>query len=648
MSKKLLGTTKKAGNFTLRRNLFFRRSALFFTDFLVYSLIYFFSWAVFFGPFHLDVNISILHWGMLGVCFAVASFLFGCYDSLWRYADAREYMMQAFAIFSGFLVYFLIDHIGIFRYTWHYSCRFAAFVAALSLILMWLIRFLYRAYRTLKSAHSRNDHAKKLVIVGAGNAGVGLLGEIENDKNAAYRVYGFFDDDPGKHGLSIHGVPVLGAITDITEKLQNTDVAEIIVAIPSAPDETQQNILHLCSKTGIRVRILPHVVSWMQAGKSDLWGQVRDVRVEDLLGRDTVKCNDPDVYTFVQGKTVLVTGGGGSIGSELCRQVAAHHPARLVILDIYENNAYDIEQELRSHYGKDLNLSVEIASVRDSAKLNLLFDRYRPQIVFHAAAHKHVPLMENCPEEAIKNNVFGTYHTAMASKRTGVEKFILISTDKAVNPTNVMGASKRLCEMIVQSLQDCTTTAFVAVRFGNVLGSNGSVIPLFKKQLEQGGPLTVTDFRIIRYFMTIPEAAQLVMRAGAMAESSQVFVLDMGRPVRILELAENLIRLSGLRPYEDIQIIETGLRPGEKLYEELLIDSDRLTSTDIDRIFVEERESISNDWMEKQLQRLQEACNANDPAGLVALMRELVPTFRAPEDVNAEAEEKMKQEIQGV
>lgn len=582
------------------------------------------------------------------VCFAVASMLFGCYDSLWRYADAREYLMQALAMLSGFIIYFVVDHIGIFRSAWHYSCRFAAFVSLLSLLLMWLIRFLYRAYRILENTHTRNGNAKKLVIVGAGNAGVGLLNEIERDRNGSYRVYGFFDDDPGKQRLTIHGIPVLGTIDEIVEKLRDTDVAEIIVAIPSASDELQQNILNLCGKTGIRVRILPHVVSWMDSGKSDLWKQVRDIRVEDLLGRDAVECNDPAIFDFVQGKTVLVTGGGGSIGSELCRQIAAHHPARLIILDIYENNAYDIEQELHARFGNALDFRVEIASVRDRAKLDLLFDRYRPQIVFHAAAHKHVPLMESCPEEAIKNNVFGTYHTAMASKQAGVEKFILISTDKAVNPTNVMGASKRLCEMIVQSLQDCEKTTFVTVRFGNVLGSNGSVVPLFKKQLEQGGPLTVTDFRIIRYFMTIPEAAQLVMRAGAMAESSQVFVLDMGKPVRILELAENLIRLSGLRPYEDIPIVEIGLRPGEKLYEELLVGGDRLSETAIDRIFVEERESISPDWMEEQLQRLKTACDANDPAALVALMRELVPTFRTPEDVNAEAEEKMKQEIQSV
>ena len=364
---------------------------------------------------------------------------------------------------------------------------------------------------------------------------------------------------------------------------------------------------------------------------SDFWNG--DV----LLGRDAIELQDEAVRAFLSGKVVMVTGGGGSIGSELCRQIAVQNPRQLIVVDIYENNAYDLQQELVQQYGDGLDLRVEIASVRDADKMHLLFRRYRPQIVFHAAAHKHVPLMENCPEEAIKNNVFGTYNVAQAADAYNTEKFVLISTDKAVNPTNVMGASKRLCEMVVQSMQEISHTVFAAVRFGNVLGSNGSVIPLFKRQLANGGPLTLTDRRIIRYFMTIPEAAQLVMQAGAMAEGAQVFVLDMGEPVKILDLAENLVRLAGLTPYVDVDIIETGLRPGEKLYEELLMDSDTLTATRYNKIFVEQQDSIPNEEMERNLATLRDVIATENVEEIVATMRRIVPTFKTPEEVNRRA-----------
>ena len=369
---------------------------------------------------------------------------------------------------------------------------------------------------------------------------------------------------------------------------------------------------------------------------------MRDVAAAELLGRPPVVFCHTEVCAFLSGKTVMVTGGGGSIGSELCRQIAAQHPARLIVVDIYENNAYDLQQELRHRYGDSLTLSVEIASVRDAERINRLFCRYRPQIVFHAAAHKHVPLMEACPEEAVKNNVFGTYHVARAAKEYGAEKFVLISTDKAVNPTSVMGASKRLCEMVVQSMQEGSATVYAAVRFGNVLGSNGSVIPLFKRQLAGGGPLTVTDRRMTRYFMTIPEAVQLVMQAGAMAEGGQVFVLDMGEPVKILELAENLIRLAGLTPYVDVDIIETGLRPGEKLYEEAPAGGEVLTATRYDKIFVEQQEPRSYAEMERDLTILNGALATGQPEPLVAAMRHIVPTFKTPEEVNRRAEEQRR------
>ena len=403
-----------------------------------------------------------------------------------------------------------------------------------------------------------------------------------------------------------------------------------------------REVLRQCSNTDCRVRVMPNFLGQSDAQGGNLLSNMRDVVAEDLLGREAVKFDNQEVYNFLAGKVVMVTGGGGSIGSELCRQIAMHHPKKLVLVDIYENNAYDLQQELKLKHGANLNLCVEIASVRDAAKVDLLFRRYRPQVVFHAAAHKHVPLMEGCPEEAIKNNVFGTYNVANAAGTYRAEKFVLISTDKAVNPTNVMGASKRLCEMVVQSMQSYKNTTFVAVRFGNVLGSNGSVIPLFKRQLANGGPLTITDKRIIRYFMTIPEAAQLVMQAGAMAERCQVFVLDMGKPVKILDLAENLVRMAGLTPYVDVDIIETGLRPGEKLYEELLMNSDTLTATKYNKIFIEQQDSISREEMDVNLARLREVLETESPPKIIALMREIVPTFKTPDEVNRVAEAKLK------
>ena len=363
--------------------------------------------------------------------------------------------------------------------------------------------------------------------------------------------------------------------------------------------------------------------------------------MEDLLGREPVQLNMERVDSFLSGRTVLVTGGGGSIGSELCRQIAKHHPKKLIIVDIYENNAYDIQQELHRTYGDALNLRVEIASVRDKERIYGIFESLRPEIVFHAAAHKHVPLMENCPAEAIKNNIFGTYHVVRAAEKFGARKFVMISTDKAVNPTNIMGATKRFCEMILQSRTE-STTEFCAVRFGNVLGSNGSVVPLFKKQIEEGGPVTITDKRIIRYFMTIPEAAQLVLEAGAMAKQSQIFVLDMGEPVKILDLAENLIRLSGLEPYRDIEIREIGLRPGEKLYEELLMKSETLTKTENSKIFVEQQQYIDPDEIMRDLLFLDRAVTEDfNNEELTDILRGMIPTYHDPEEVNRKAEEAM-------
>lgn len=404
--------------------------------------------------------------------------------------------------------------------------------------------------------------------------------------------------------------------------------------------ETPEEVL--AARTQRRVHVLGSPVTRLHARQGDYIAAVREVEIEDLLGRAPVQLENPRIGTFLRGKTVLVTGGGGSIGSELCRQIAANRPERLVILDVAENTTYELQNDLLHWYGEDFPLSVEIASVRDRQRLEQIFAKYRPQLVFHAAAHKHVPPMEGCPEEAVENNVFGTFNTADMARRYGAEKFVLISTDKAVNPTNIMGATKNLCEEVLQGLRGVGGTEFAAVRFGNVLGSSGSVIPLFKKQISYGGPVTLTDRRIIRYFMTIPEAAQLVLEAGSFARSGEVFVLNMGEPVRIFDLAEKLIRLSGFVPGADIEIREVGLRPGEKLYEELLMSNEKLKSTENEKIFVEERPAIPEKELRAALEELQAAIDAGNRAELLRLMHALVPTFRAPEEVNREAQERLE------
>jgi FlaA1/EpsC-like NDP-sugar epimerase len=423
-------------------------------------------------------------------------------------------------------------------------------------------------------------------------------------------------------------------------------VEEIIIAIPKLIGVDKQDIYNFYKQTGLNIKI--YDFAFGQTDSDNGKRIIRDIKIEDLLFREPVNLNNEASANYYKGKRIIVTGGGGSIGSEICRQLAKCAPKELIILDIYENNAYEIQQELSRQYGSKLNLSVEIASVRDRERLESIFKYYKPQIVFHAAAHKHVPLMEHSPGEAIKNNVFGTYNTADMAEKYGAEKFIMISTDKAVNPTNVMGASKRMCEMIVQSRHN-SKTSFAAVRFGNVLGSNGSVIPLFKKQIEEGGPVTVTDKRIIRYFMTIPEASQLVMQAGIMAQRGELFVLDMGKPVKIIDLAENMIRLSGFVPYKDIDIVEVGLRPGEKLYEELLIKGENLTVTLNKKIFIEKDTPYTRAEIEKKLDIMKAALElytTPDHAGIVReAMKRVVESYKDPEKVNDSASEAAEMKV---
>lgn len=475
------------------------------------------------------------------------------------------------------------------------------------------------------------------MLIGAGEAGRLLLREIANGSERAGRVVCIVDDDPGKQGKYLEAVKIVGGRDMIVEAARTHHVTQIIFAIPTATRRQRRDILEICKHTGCRIRILPEIMDLLD-GRVRM-AEVKDVQVEDLLGREPVQLDTGALRAFLAEKTVLVTGGGGSIGSELCRQIAVFRPKKLVVVDIYENNAYDVQQELRLKYGSALDLQVEIASVRDKERIYQIFEKLRPQVVFHAAAHKHVPLMENNPAEAVKNNIFGTYHVVRAAERFGAEKFVMISTDKAVNPTNFMGATKRFCEMILQSRGE-SLTCYCAVRFGNVLGSNGSVVPLFKRQIAAGGPITITDKRIIRYFMTIPEAAQLVLEAGAIAKQSQIFVLDMGEPVKILTLAENLIRLSGLEPYRDIGIREVGLRPGEKLYEELLMDSERLIKTKNRKIFVEQQQPIDPAAIMSALVRLDRAVTEEVPnEELIRILRSIVPTYKSPEEVNARAEQ---------
>lgn len=488
--------------------------------------------------------------------------------------------------------------------------------------------------------HQRPD-SQRIMLIGAGQAGRILAHELCRSRRVEGKLCCVIDDNPQVQGKYLDGVRIVGGREKIQSAVKQYGITQIIFAIPTISPDQKTEILNICKMTGCRLRVLPGLYQMLN-GEVSL-SAVKDVQVEDLLGRTPVQLNKAVVSDFLENKVVLVTGGGGSIGSELCRQIAMCHPRRLIVLDIYENNAYDVQQELMGIYGNQLNLKVEICSVRDKTRVYQIFESYRPQVVFHAAAHKHVPLMESCPDEAIKNNIFGTYHVVRAAEKFGVEKFVMISTDKAVNPTNLMGATKRFCEMILQSKRE-SKTEYCAVRFGNVLGSNGSVIPLFKKQIANGGPVTITDKRIIRYFMTIPEAAMLVLEAGAMAKQSQIFVLDMGKPVQILTLAENLIRLSGLEPYKDIEIKEIGLRPGEKLYEELLMKSEHLITTENEKIFIEEQQLIPPEDIMRGLVALDRCVSDQRPKDeLVALMRRLVPTYREPEEVNREAIARMEE-----
>ena len=542
------------------------------------------------------------------------------YHSLWEYASVTEMQNSVVGSFLVAVFQFIGMRILGYRTPRSYPFLFAMFFIMLTVI----SRFSYRFLRTAKKKYLNKKLGQNVMIIGAGEAANMLIKEIVTSNYLRMTVKCLVDDSPDKRGRFIQGVRVMGNRDDIVRLTKEYDIDVIIISMPSSPKLVIRDIVNICSETGCRLQTLPGMYQLVNEEVS--LNNLRDVDVEDLLGRDPIKVDVNSILGYVKERTILVTGGGGSIGSELCRQIAAHKPKKLVIVDIYENNAYEIQQELK-HNHPNLDLVVLIASVRNTNRMNDIFQTYKPDIVYHAAAHKHVPLMEISPNEAIKNNVFGTLKTARAAGESGVKRFVMISTDKAVNPTNIMGASKRICEMIIQILNKRYDTEFVAVRFGNVLGSNGSVIPLFKKQIEQGGPVTVTHPDIIRYFMTIPEAVSLVLQAGAYAKGGEIFVLDMGEPVRIYDLAVNLIRLSGYTPNEDIMITFTGLRPGEKLYEEMLMDEEGLQDTDNHMIHIGKPIEIDEEQFEEDLYKLGEAANGEESV-VRELVQKIVPTYQ--------------------
>lgn len=561
---------------------------------------------------------SMPYWVIVTV---VVFYGFRLYHSIWRFAGIDE----AKRIVQAYIVLLFLYAAGIFVMDLQMPRSYYFIGYVVSIIMTTGLRFSYRLIRSyLKETRSDHDQSvDKVMVIGGGQAGLTLIKEMQSNDHLRTKVCCVIDDNPNKKGRLLEGVPIVGNRYDIEAKAKEYGITRIVYAIPATTGENRKAILNICKNTGCKMQTLPSVYQLLNEEVSV--SKLRDVEITDLLGRAQVKVNNAEIFASLKGKVVMVTGGGGSIGSELSRQIARSEPKMLIIFDIYENNAYAIQQELKRAYPR-LNLVSLIGSVRNTRRVNSVVEKYRPEIIFHAAAHKHVPLMEDSPNEAIKNNVEGTYKVAQAAAEYGVKKFVLISTDKAVNPTNIMGASKRLCEMVVQMMDRQSDTDFVAVRFGNVLGSNGSVIPLFKKQIAEGGPVTVTDKRIIRYFMTIPEAVSLILQASYYAHGGEIFVLDMGEPVKIDDMARNLIRLSGYVPDEDIKIVYTGLRPGEKLYEELLMDEEGMQETENELIFIGKPIEMDDDDFKKKLELL-DIESRQESDRIKEIVAEIVPTY---------------------
>lgn len=615
--------------------------------------------SLYIGFFHVSTPMAgIIQCGISVVCVLFCRYAANIYRQVWRYGGSEAYIRLTAADLLASVIFVLLQSLPV-SWTIPHSSAFA--IIAINLLMTLLIRHIYQfmyenanqktrfgrllkrflriaanlELKHLQAARRQTAPGKKIkvAIVGAGRIGVTLAEDLKKNPLSAYEPCCFIDVDANKIGREILGLPVFSKDEATPARLDRFPIQEIIFALPDKPAESMQSLHAHYQKTGCKLKVYDYPMKQAEHGSKR---QLREFDIEELLFRKQLEFTEEKTRNFYRGKKVLISGGGGSIGSELCRQIAQMEPSKLIVLDIYENTAYDIQQELRIAYNGQLDMALEIVSICDKPQLQKVFERHRPQVVLHAAAHKHVPLMERNCVEAVKNNVFGTLNIVEVAEEYGVEKFIMISSDKAVNPTNVMGATKRMCEMIVQS-RTGRKTEFSATRFGNVLGSNGSVIPLFRRQIMNGGPVTITDKRIIRYFMTIPEASQLVLTSGAMAKNGELFVLDMGRPVKILELAENMIRLSGLEPYKDIDIIETGLRPGEKLYEELLIKTEDLDKTENSMIFIERDKPYPPQQIQQKLDTLRNALATIDDEKVKQALKDCVDTFHDPREVNASA-----------
>lgn len=603
-------------------NTLLRRSVLFTIDIILLTLAYFITYEL---RFEFNVPISynqILKGTFFYIVFVRVFFysILGLYNSLWRYVSVDElFKLIVATVISSVFIYILNV-----SFDFYIPRSILLIDLMLSIFLTGGFRLSYRMVRrAYQNINKCEDDVQRIMIIGAGDAGNMIIRELKNSMSVRYKPVVIVDDDEKKNNSTLLGVPIKNGMNRIPNLVSEYNVNEIIVAIPSLSKKRLADIVKIAQTTHCKVKTLPGINEIID-NKVGL-SSIRDVNIEDLLGREEVKLKINEISSYLENKVVLVTGAGGSIGSELCRQIVRFKPSKLILLDIYENNVYELQQELL-HKFKDIDLEVIIASVRDKDRILGVFKQYRPEIVFHAAAHKHVPLMEHNPQEAIKNNVFGTLKVALCAHETNVKRFVLISTDKAVNPTNVMGATKRVAELIIQALNQNSNTEYVAVRFGNVLGSNGSVIPLFKKQIAYGGPVTITHPEITRYFMTIPEASRLVLQAGAMAQGGEIFVLDMGKPVKIVDLAKQLIELSGLEPDVDITITYTGLRPGEKLYEELLLSEEGTLKTSHSEIFVARPSKINFDELLDKIRRFEDEIENKDD--IILRLKDLVPTYK--------------------
>ncbi|MCM1992488.1 polysaccharide biosynthesis protein [Oceanirhabdus seepicola] len=566
------------------------------------------------------------------VIVSITNMIFNLYENVWKYASFDEFLKVLYSLSIANIIFMIFSYLStnIFVNSVGMDFKYYRFPYTV-IIIFWCLSIgaLTGVRVFIKNKHSKRKEkcidGKNLLIVGAGDAGVMINKEISRHEELKYNVVGFIDDDESKKGMLIGGKKVLGNQNDIERICKEQNISDILIAIPSAEKNKRSEILNICKKTGCKLKLIPGIFEIIN-GNVDV-SHIRDVKLEDILGREEVKLNIDNIEKYIKDKVVMITGGAGSIGSELCRQIAEFNPSKILVLDMYENTAYYLQRELERKF-PDVNVEIVIASIRDLARIRSVFNKYKPHVVFHAAAHKHVPLMETNPSEVIKNNIIGTYNVVSCSHEYDVKRFVLISTDKAVNPTNIYGASKRYCEKIVQAFSSFSKTEFVIVRFGNVLGSNGSIIQVFKDQITSGGPVTLTHPEITRFFMTIPEASQLVIQAGAMAQGGEIFVLDMGEPVKMYDLIKDMIRLSGLEPEKDIKIEVIGLRPGEKLYEELLMDNDKLKTTEHHKIYVEKPKDISFAYIDRGIEEFKNALRKDNDEILFNLMCKYVETYK--------------------